>query len=91
MLPRAMALLSLLLVVVASLLLLPRLLGPAVAAAVAAAAVATVIATGVSYRNKQCRCELCLMRLTKPLLALLVPPFLLQRHRVALQLAMHHG
>ena len=86
MLPRAMALLSLLLLlVVASLLLLPRLLGPAAAVDVTAAA------TGVSYRNKQCRCDVCLMRLTKPLLALLLPLFLLQRRRVALQLAMRHG
>jgi len=85
MLPRAMALLSLLLVVVASLLLLPRLLGPAAAVDVAAAA------TGVSYRNKQCRCELCLMRLTKPLLALRLTPSVLQLHRVALQLVMRHG
>ena len=49
MLPRAMALLSLLLVLVGHclwLLLLPRLLGPAAAVAVAAAAFATVIATG---------------------------------------------
>ena len=48
-------------------------------------------ATGVSYRNKQRRCDLCLMRLTKPLLALLLPPFLLQLHRLALQLVMRHG
>ena len=91
MLPRAMALLSLLLVVVASLQLLPRLLGPAAAVAVAAAAFATVIATGVSYRNNQYRCDLCLVRLIKPLPALLLPPFLLQLHRLALQLVMRHG
>ena len=57
----------------------------------AAAAFATVFATGVSYRNNQCRCDLFLMRLIKPLLALLLPPFLLQQHRVALQLVMRHG
>ena len=73
------------------LLLLPRLLGPAAAVAVAAAAFATVIATGVSYRNNQRRCDLFLMRLIMPLLALMMPPFLLQRHRLALQLVMRHG
>jgi hypothetical protein len=73
------------------LLLLPRLLGPVAAAAVAAAAFATVIVTGVSYRNNQRRCDLILMRLIKPLMALLLPPFLLQRHRLALQLVMRHG
>ena len=73
------------------LLLLPRLLGPAAAAAVAPAAFATVSATGVSYRNNQRRCDLFLVRLIKPLLALMLPPFLLQRHRLALQVVMRHG
>jgi hypothetical protein len=73
------------------LLLLPRLLGPAAAVAVAAAAFATVIATGVSYRNNQCRCDLFLLRLIKPLWGLLLSPALLQRHRLALQLVMRHG
>jgi hypothetical protein len=63
-----MALLSLLLLVVASPLLQQCLLGPAAAVDVAAAA------TGVSYRNNQRRCDLCLMRLIKPLRALLLPP-----------------
>ena len=58
--------------------------GPGTAFGVAAAAFATVIATGVSYRNNQRRCYLFLARLIKPLLARLVPPFLLQRHRLAL-------
>jgi hypothetical protein len=72
-------------------MLLPRLLGPAAAVAVAAAAFATVFTTGVSYRNNQCRCDLFLMRLIKPLMALMLPPFLLQRHRLALELVMRHG
>ena len=70
---------------------MPRLLGPAAAVAVAAAAFVTVIATGVSYRNNQRRCELFLMRLIKPLLALLLPPSLTQRHWLALHLVWRHG